>query len=164
MGVILGRAADSTVIFRNEDFGGSLRQVVRNEMKRVLDDPDRFRHSPVQLNSPALDAQSREEFRPGPEKDGFTTRWAILILEQALEAVRGEYRELGKRELFARIEPHLARRASAYAPGDDKDSPDAQEIASARSRFREWVRRLTGETVTTPMALEAELIELFGNS
>ncbi len=160
--VVLSRAADGHSFFRTDDFGGRLRQVVRNELLAVLDNPERHLLPTAQPALTAAETEPREGYDPGLVDNPFNRCWAIVILEQALESLREDCRNQGTQEAMKRLEPFLGRRVPDSLEMDIEDSVSNSEVDNLRERFRSFVRQHAAETVTTPLALEAELAELFG--
>jgi hypothetical protein len=160
--VILSRAADSQSFFRTDDFGGRLRHVVRNEFLAVVNNPDRTLLPLAPPVVTASETEPREGYDPGLVGDPFNRCWAIAVLELALESLREDYRKQGKVESMKRLEPYLGRRVPDDLEMDIEDSVSDSEVDNLRDRFRDLVRQHVAETVTTPLALEAELAELFG--
>ena len=160
--VVLSRAADGHSFFRTDDFGGRLRQVVRNELLNVISNPDRIQLTPTQPAVTASETEPREGYDPGLVDDPFNRCWGIVILEQALESLREDCRNQGTLEAMKRLEPFLGRRVPDSLEVDIENSASHSEVDNLRDRFRDFVRQHVAETVTTPLALEAELAELFG--
>lgn len=159
---VLSRAADGHSFFRTDDFGGRLRQVVRNELLAVVTNPDRTHLPPAQPVVTASETEPREGYDPGLVDDPFNRCWAIVILERALESLREDCRNQGTLESMKRLEPFLGRRVPDSLEVDIEDSVSTSEVDNLRDRFRDFVRQHVAETVTTPLALEAELADLFG--
>ncbi len=93
----------------------------------------------------------------------YDRRWAMTVLEQALEALRSECRASSKDALFAELSPVLC--------GDSAEAPYAEiatrldlsegAVKSAahrlRARYGELVRQHIAQTVNSPLELEQEL-------
>ncbi|WP_169974477.1 RNA polymerase sigma factor [Tautonia rosea] len=132
------------------------------------------RHAAVRGPAPfsidAVDAEQRYCIEPAdmltPEQV-FDHRWALSILERALDSLRDDYRRSGKSSLFDRLEPTLAGeslpgglRAVADTLGMSKG---AVQVAAhrLRHRYRDTIRNLIAETVDDPAAVDDELRDLF---
>lgn len=101
-----------------------------------------------------------------PEKL-FDRRWALTVMEQALDRLRKEYGNAGNAALFEQLGGFLSREAS---PGE-YDTPARKLGMSAgamavavhrlRQRYRECVRFELSQTVTSREDLEMEMKYLF---
>ncbi len=101
-----------------------------------------------------------------PEKL-FDRRWALTVLNNALNRLQGEFAEAGKSALFDELKQFLSSSAAPgryeeLAPGM-KMTPQAVSMAvyRLRQRYAELVRSEVAETVAGPGDLEAELNYLF---
>ena len=97
----------------------------------------------------------------------YERRWALTVLEQAMDALEGEYAAAGKQHLFGELKPFVA--------GDDDDvsypalaarlqmSEGAVRVAAHRLRHRygESVRGELAKIVQRPEDIEDELRHLF---
>ena len=101
-----------------------------------------------------------------PEKV-FDRRWALTVMEEALQRLRQEYTASGKQELF---EPLSAFLSSEARPGDyDQLAPKvgmaagtiAVAVRRLRQRYRECVRLELAQTVASPGDLDEEMNYLF---
>ncbi len=96
----------------------------------------------------------------------FDRRWAIAVLDQALERLRAEQVSAGKESTFARLRPFITDTAEAgdYEPvaAQLKQSPNAVAVAVSRlrSRYRELVRLEVAATVGNPSEVDAEMRHL----
>jgi len=113
---------------------------------------ERYRHEPVEQIT--------------PEKL-FERRWALMLLEQVLAQLKREYREAGKAELFARLEPCLAE---APTPGLSAEwaaalgmNEGAVRVAlhRLRRRYGELLRSEIANTVAGPAEVAEEIQHLF---
>lgn len=161
-GSVLSRAADSGSLLKAEDHGGQLRLLIRSELKEALAKPER-----VELASPlkeitVAEAEARDDCDLFPDDSAFNRRWALVVLELALERVRQEYPTPEQQLRWKQLLPYLARRVPEGHYQDISESVDSSEVFNLRDRFRDHVRRVVSETVTTPMGLDVELAELFG--
>jgi len=108
-------------------------------------------------------AEARDSYGArGSAAHRFRERWAIVVMEQALEAVQSRAAQAGVESQVLRLLPYLERDLPDWRQTDIGDAMDSAEVNNLRDAFRVEVRRVVGTTVTTPMALEAELAELFG--
>lgn len=115
-------------------------------------------------------AEERYRLEPldmlSPEKL-YERRWALALLEQTLEKLRGEYETSGKTGLFERLKPYLSagREKTSYAgaAAELEMSEGAVKVAvhRLRRRYRELLRREVAQTVSDPDDLEEELQSLF---
>lgn len=115
-------------------------------------------------------AEERYRLEPldrfSPEKL-YERRWALALLEQTLEKLRGEYEKSNKTALFDRLKAYLSagreRTSYAAAAADLDMSEGAVKVAvhRLRRRYRELLRREVAQTVAAPDELEAELRSLF---
>ena len=94
-------------------------------------------------------------------------RWALTVLELALQQLRQEYAEGGKSRHFEVLEAHLsgAREApcsfaEAGAQLGMTEAAARQAASRMRARFGAIVRRTVAQTVASPQDLEEELAHL----
>jgi RNA polymerase sigma factor (sigma-70 family) len=93
--------------------------------------------------------------------------WALTVIERAMEALKREYAQSGKGELFEQLKSHITTepQESVYRrTAQDLDmSEGAVRVAAhrLRRRLREQIRREIAETVTTAEELEEEVRDLF---
>jgi RNA polymerase sigma factor (sigma-70 family) len=97
-----------------------------------------------------------------PERD-FDRRWALEVLERAMDALEQEQSQAGKQAMFVRLRPFLTDAT------DHGDYPElARELEMApntlavtvrrlRQRYRELVRAAIAETVEHPADVDAEM-------
>jgi RNA polymerase sigma factor (sigma-70 family) len=95
-------------------------------------------------------------------------RWALLMLERALQRVRDEYQQGGREALFTVLEPHLVGQA---AEGTNyRQIAERLEISESsvkvavhrlRKRFRDAMRQEIAQTVTHPEEIDDEIRQLF---
>jgi RNA polymerase sigma factor (sigma-70 family) len=96
----------------------------------------------------------------------FDRRWAMAVLEQALERLSTEQTAAGKAPMFALLRPFLTDTAAAgdYEPVAAQLglSPNgvAATVARLRQRYRELVRLEVAATVSQPSEVEAEMQHL----
>jgi RNA polymerase sigma-70 factor (ECF subfamily) len=97
----------------------------------------------------------------------FERRWALTLLDGALERLGGEFRRAGKGPLYERLKGTLvgAKRALAYAQvGQELAMSEAAVKKAAqrlRARYREILRERIAETVGGPEQVEDEIRALF---
>ena len=164
-GRVLARLANGSPLLRHDDHEGRLRLLVSSEFQTVQQQVrtgGAAGGAPVGFSVDLDLAETRDEYGPDPSRlSRFRDRWAIVVLEQALEAVRA--RELPGTDP-ARVDcllPYLAREIPDWRETDITESVDLSEVRNLRDAFRLEVRRVVGETVTTPVILESELLALF---
>jgi RNA polymerase sigma-70 factor (ECF subfamily) len=101
-----------------------------------------------------------------PERS-FELRWALTLLEEVLNRLRGEYEQEGKAALFAALNPCLVgeRTAQPYAELAKKLGVNEGTVKSAvhrlRQRYRQLLRDEIAQTVAGPGEVEEELRHLF---
>ena len=101
-----------------------------------------------------------------PEKI-FERRWALAVLEQALERLRREVEAAGKSQLFAALHPFISREAAAgeYADVGKGLGIAAGAVAVAfhrlRTRYREMVRQEISNTLMNAAEVDQEMRHLF---
>jgi RNA polymerase sigma-70 factor (ECF subfamily) len=120
----------------------------------------------------SLDDESIEErYRAEPVSDLspdriYEQRWALALMEQALEALRTEFVEAGKTQQFERLksfltsEPAPGDYASAAAALDMTEGAVAVAVYRLRQRYRDLVRREIAQTVSSPLEIEEEMQHL----
>jgi RNA polymerase sigma-70 factor (ECF subfamily) len=97
----------------------------------------------------------------------FARRWALSLLDRALDHVGREFHRRGKGALYDRLKVVLtgAHGAATYAQiGAELDlSEDSVKKAAQRlrQRYREVLRALVAETVDEPSEVNDEIRELF---
>jgi RNA polymerase sigma-70 factor (ECF subfamily) len=101
-----------------------------------------------------------------PEKV-FDRRWALTVLEQALQRLRQEYQSSGRQAVFEGLSGFLSTEAGvgdyeALAPKVGM-SPGSVAVAvhRLRQRYRECIRLELAQTVSSPADLEDEMNYLF---
>jgi RNA polymerase sigma-70 factor (ECF subfamily) len=111
-------------------------------------------------------AESRLAGEPATEQppDSLYDRgWAVVLLERALTALRSEFMQAGKRELFERLKVYVwgERNTLPYATMAEQlgMSETAVKVAVHRLRLRygELLRAEIAQTVATPAEIEEEL-------
>jgi RNA polymerase sigma-70 factor (ECF subfamily) len=102
-----------------------------------------------------------------PEKS-FDRRWALAVLDQALNCLRGEASAAGKSEQFELLSPFLSHEAETgeYARLADRMALSAGAVGVAvhrlRHRYREVVREQVAHTLADPARVDDEIRHLFG--
>jgi RNA polymerase sigma-70 factor (ECF subfamily) len=97
----------------------------------------------------------------------FQRRWAMTLLERALDRLRSEYQEHGKGELYEALRAYLGGEAAAAPYQEIAARLDMSEGAvktaahRLRRRCRELLQAEAAQTVADPQDAEAELRELF---
>jgi RNA polymerase sigma-70 factor (ECF subfamily) len=111
-------------------------------------------------------AESRFTAEPATEQppDAFyDRRWAAILMEHALEALRGEFEQAGKRERFERLKVFVWGEKSALTHAAMADQLGMTEgavkvaVHRLRQRYGELLRAEVARTVTTPVEVEEEL-------
>lgn len=119
------------------------------------------------------DAQAEERYLEEPATDLtperiFDRRWAMTLLDQALQLLRAEFSAAGKSRQFDLLRPFLAEEtiASSYDPVAAELQTSPKTIAVAvfrlRGRYRELVRAEIAKTVAADTDVDNELRALFG--
>lgn len=96
----------------------------------------------------------------------FERRWALTLLEQALQRLQQEFGSTGRAAQFERLkgflEGEVARGDYDRAAADLKVSPGAVAMAvqRLRQRYRELVRDEVAQTVAVPAEIEEEMKHL----
>jgi len=165
-GQVFERLVRGSPFLRHEDHNGRLRLLLQAEWESVR---VQAAAGPPPSPLPAWEgvdleaAEARDDYGGGsfPVRR-FRDRWAVTVLEQAMEILRLRARHAGTEAQFERLRPYLAREVPDWHQTDIGVSVDSVEVDNLRDAFRTAVRRVVGATVTTPMILEAELVELFG--
>jgi len=107
----------------------------------------------------AVDHPSRE----GTSERAFDRRWALAVIEQALELLRMEWVKLDKGATFDELKVYLSEPAEdgAYLGVATRlrmtPAAVATTIHRLRNRYRELIRATLAQTVTTPLELEEEM-------
>lgn len=124
--------------------------------------------APVSIDSG--DAERRYRMEPAdalsPDQ-AYDRRWALTVLERALDVLRDDYGRTGKAALFEALEPTLTgdplTGGYAEAAGTLGMSEGAVQVAvhRLRRRYREAIRALIAETVDDPGQVDDELRDLF---
>lgn len=103
----------------------------------------------------------------GTPEEIFERQWALGILERALDELSRTYRDAHKEKLFEALSPVLAN-----AGGPDVDylavcerlqmTPGAVRVAAhrLRQRYRDTIRKIVMETVSTEAQVDEELAHL----
>ena len=97
----------------------------------------------------------------------FDRSWAITVIGRAIEALRREYADAGKGELFEQLKGHITTEPQAGFYRQSADRLDMSEgavrvaVHRLRLRLRELIRGEIAETVTTAEQLEEEIRDLF---
>jgi RNA polymerase sigma factor (sigma-70 family) len=97
----------------------------------------------------------------------YERRWAMALLEEVLKRLSNEYRQDGRAELFAELNPCLVgeRTNQPYAELAVKLGVSEGTVKSAvhrmRQRYRQLLREEIANTVAEPGEVDAELHHLF---
>jgi hypothetical protein len=161
-GVVLGRLASGSPFVRHDDHEGRLRLLIFAELEFCLGNPDKLSGSVAGAAIDPAVGEARGGYGVAvPGAAGFRGRWAVTVLELALGALRLEAARAGNGGQIDRLVPFLARNVPDWRDMDIAVAVDVTEVNNLRDTFRGHVRRVVSDTVTTPMSLDAELLELF---
>lgn len=100
----------------------------------------------------------------------FERRWALAVLEEAMQKLRGEFSSSSRGNQFERLKPFLegeVQRGDYNAAATDLNvSPGAIAMAvqRMRQRYRELVRLEVAQTVADPAEVEPEMRHLLACS
>lgn len=164
-GRLLGRLAMGSPFLRHEDHEGRLRLLLQSELKVVAEQVRSGVPGPAAPSGFSVDlilAEERDDYGPvAPTARRFRERWATVVLERALDGVRrrAQGTPLGSR--LERLIPFLATEVPDWHQTDITEAVDGSEVSNLRDDFRREVRRIVGETVTSPIVLDSELLALF---
>lgn len=122
----------------------------------------------------SLDAAEAESWYQERQANGaspaeaYDQRWSLILMDRALAALRAEYEESGRGDVFAATQPFLAAETS----GEGYEAVCAKlglteraftvAVHRLRKRFREQVRHQVEMTVADPAEVEEEMRHLFG--
>jgi DNA-directed RNA polymerase specialized sigma24 family protein len=102
-----------------------------------------------------------------PPAKEFDLRWALAVLDQALNQLKTEMSAAGKTRQFDQLSPFLTTEAGEgdYAAAAHKlevaDSSVAVLVHRMRQHYRELVRAVVAQTVSSPAEIEEEMRNLF---
>ncbi|MBN8246935.1 MAG: hypothetical protein J0L84_05770 [Verrucomicrobia bacterium] len=161
---VLDRLTRGSPFLRHEDHDGRLRLLIRAELEAVGSQGTPEPQFPAPSDGLDLDrAEARDTYGIGmPAEWRFRERWALVVMELALEALCERAAADDRLAQVRRLVPFLERDVPDWRQTDIGEAVDSVEVSNLRDAYRTEVRRVVGTTVTTPMALEAELVELFG--
>lgn len=100
-----------------------------------------------------------------PEKE-FDRRWAMAVLERALNALASDQAALGKQMFFKKLQPFLTdatgRSDYSHVAAELRMAPNSVAVAvhRLRQRYQELVRAEVAETVGVSGDVDAEMREL----
>lgn len=117
-------------------------------------------------SSPALGVAADPRLSPDAV---FDRQWAVTVLARAMDALKDEYRSLGKPDLVERLRPwllgeagHGDQSAMAASIGLSAGAMKAQ-VHRLRLRFRQCVKAEVAGTLTDPTAVDDEMRALFAS-
>jgi RNA polymerase sigma-70 factor (ECF subfamily) len=112
------------------------------------------------------DAETRYRLEPvdldTPERL-FERRWALTVLDRAMNRLRDDYVQSGKSELFERLSPYVGASGGDVSYGDVAKALDMTEgavktaVHRLRRRLRESLREEIAQTVETSDEIDDEL-------
>jgi RNA polymerase sigma-70 factor (ECF subfamily) len=98
--------------------------------------------------------------------DSLDARWAVLLLERALDKVRSEFSANGKAETFEALSPFLAGEKLSYQDAAQRMglamSAVKTHIHRLRRQFASAIRQEVMQTVSAPHEVDDELRQLRG--
>ena len=170
-------------LLRRESFGsadaarGRFRAFLLGALDHFL--TDRFRASTawkrgggaplLSLDADECEAWFREQPAVGPDaSEAFDQRWAFVLMDRALEALREEYERDARGGIFDALLPFLAADSGSdgYSEACAAAGMSADAFAVAvhrfRKRFRKKVRQQVELTVSDGAEVDAEMRHLFG--
>ena len=123
--------------------------------------------SPVCLDAQNAETRFIQEpiLKATPESI-YERSWAMSVLDQALSLMEAEFAANGRRELFERLHPFLqgdkgqVTYAEAGAALGTTEGTIKVTVSRMRHHYRELVRSVVAQTVTTPLEAEEEMREL----
>jgi RNA polymerase sigma-70 factor (ECF subfamily) len=122
----------------------------------------------------SLDADEGEDWYAQQPAQGstpaeaFDRRWALVLMDRALTALRHEYCAGGRGDVFLAVQPFLAAESGAggYGAAGEKLGMTGETFTVAvhrlRRRFRVCVREQVEMTVVDPAETDSEMRHLFG--
>lgn len=146
-----------------------LKHYLQNLRARELG-PRRHPGQPI-LSIDALEAETRYGREPTDEQDPaklFERRWALTLIEQVLQRLKGHCAAVGQATLFEVLCPYLTGDAErgdyAGIAAQLHMSPGAVRTAVTRLRgkFRELLREEIAHTVADSSEVDAEIAHLLG--
>jgi RNA polymerase sigma-70 factor (ECF subfamily) len=151
---------------------GRFRTFLRMSLKRFLANEWQYAHaqkrgggaSLVVFDSTVAESQlSGEQAGMLPPDAAYDRRWALALLEEAMNRLEREYRESGKSVMFNQIKPYLTAERGSIAYPEIAAVLGMGEGAARvavhrfRRRFREVFRQTIADTVAAPDGVESEL-------
>jgi RNA polymerase sigma-70 factor (ECF subfamily) len=124
----------------------------------------------VILSLDQQDTESRylaEPVDPMTPEKAYERRWALIVLEQAVERLRAEAIASGKIQQFDHLKGFLSGETGAgdYAPAaavlKTTERSVAVTVNRMRQRYRELVRSTVAETLANPAEIDDEIRHLF---
>ncbi|HKQ40482.1 MAG TPA: RNA polymerase sigma factor [Verrucomicrobiae bacterium] len=111
----------------------------------------------------SLDAEERYAAEPAeslsPDKL-FERRWALTLLENVLEKLKGEQADAGRLAIFTELQPVLTTRGTPYAELAQRlglsESAVKVAVHRLRQRYRELLEKEIANTVSSPSDIEEE--------
>jgi RNA polymerase sigma factor (sigma-70 family) len=127
------------------------------------------RRPPRMISLDFTEAEQRYSLEPKDEVTParlFEIRWAVAVLDSALERLRREEAESPRKERIDLLAPYLSKETApasfadvAYRLGISAEAA-RQEVSRLRKRYREAIREEIAETVSGRQEIEAELQHL----
>ena len=146
----------------------SINNMLANEYRRRLTVKRGGGSEPLPLDTVgAEDRYSKEGGRALTPEACFERRWALTVMQNALDRLEEEYVRAGKAELFESLKDYLADAApyGGYSKiaGALGMSPGAVQVAAhrLRKRYRQCLQVQIAHTVSTPAEVEDELRYIF---
>jgi RNA polymerase sigma-70 factor (ECF subfamily) len=145
----------------------ALKHYLSNEYERAQTIKRGGKQSFVSLDEET--AEDRYKLEPATNLTAamiFERRWALAVLEQALQKLRDEFVSSGREAQFNRLKPFLegnvGRGDYQVAAADLNVTPGAVTMAvqRLRQRYRELVRNEVAQTVTDPSEVDPEMRHL----
>ena len=146
----------------------SLQHFLTNEWKKANRVKRGGNHQILSMDEETAEVRFAGELAIQQPPDSLYDRgWAAILIERALAALRAEFEQSGKQELFERLKPFVWGEKStlSYSVMAEqlKTTEGAIKVAihRLRQRFGELLRCEIAQTVATPAEVEEELRYLF---
>ena len=143
---------------------GAVNHYLADEYARATAQKRGAGRRPIELDG--LDPEDRYRMEPSVTTDPaqtFDRRWALTVLDRAVERLEQDYRDTGRGDLFDAIHPLLTSDplSGSYAGIAARLKMSEGSVKTAvhrlRRRYREFCREEVAQTVAEPSDVESEL-------